>query len=366
MSQTNARSVTTEENGSAPSSRDAGPADADAPRNAPIGQVAAGLERVLRAEGVPAVDARITAAHMVEGTARGYVLHGVERIFQLLDGFRHGTQRPLTQRRLLRDGPGYAVLACEGGLGPPTAEEAMALAIRKADEVGIAVVGVLGAGHLGILAPWAEQAAKSGKVGVALTASEPAVVVPGGHTALLGTNPIAYSFPVDGIVLSADFSTAATTRGVLLDHRDRNEPLPPGLAVDETGQPTQDPEAALRGGLLPLGHGLKAAFFSVLVSVLAGPLMGGVANHKVTGTRWMNAPPNKADTFIAIDIAQLTDVRTFADEVRGLLERIEEDVPGFYFPGQGAQRRREQAERDGIPVSRELAEFLGLDGSGDR
>ena len=336
---------------------------AEAPQLVPMQEVGAGLERILRDEGVPPDDARITAAHMVEGTARGYVYHGVERIFQLLDGFGHGTQRPAAPRRTVKDGPGFAVLACEGGLGPPTAEAAMQLAIRKADDVGIAAVGVLDAGHLGILAPWAEMAARAGKLGMALTASEPGVVVPGGRTAILGTNPIAYAFPVDGIVLSADFSTAATTRSVLLDHRDRGEPLPPGVAVDEEGNPTQDPEAALRGGLLPLGHGLKAAFFSILISVLAGPLVGGVANHRVTGTRWMTAPPKKADTFIAIDIAQLTDVATFSEEVRGLFERIEEDVPGFYVPGTGAQRRREHAEREGIPVSARLAELLALNGS---
>jgi L-2-hydroxycarboxylate dehydrogenase (NAD+) len=359
MSQIDARSAAAADNGAAGSARNKG----DARQMAPMQEVAARLERVLRAEGVPADDARITAAHMVEGTARGYVYHGVERIFQLLDGFDHGTQRPAAQRRTVKDGPGFAVLECEGGLGPPTAEAAMQIAIRKADEVGIATVGVLNAGHLGILAPWAEMAARAGKLGVALTASEPGVVIPGGRTAILGTNPIAYSFPVDGVVLSADFSTAATTRSVLLDHRDRGEPLPPGVAVDEEGKPTQDPEAALRGGLLPLGHGLKAAFFSVLISVIAGPLVGGVANHHVTGTRWMTSPPRKADTFIAIDIAQLTDVATFTDEVRGLLERIEDDVPGFYVPGTGAQRRRERAEREGIPVSARLADLLGLNRS---
>jgi L-2-hydroxycarboxylate dehydrogenase (NAD+) len=332
---------------------------ADEYRRMPIADVEQGLVRVLRDEGVPTEDARVTAAHLVEGTARGYIHHGVERIFEILDGFGKGTLSPAADSRQLVDAPGLAVIDARSGLGAPIATAAMALAVKKAESAGIAAVGVVHAGHLGILAPWAEQAAESGQLGIVMTTTSPAVVVPGGRTAILGTNPIAYAFPLDGTNVTVDFATAATTRGVLLDHRDRGEPLPPGMAVDESGLPTTDPEAALRGGLLPLGGGLKGSFLSLLVAMLAGPVVGAVANHRVTGTRWMTDPPTKGDIFIAIDFAQFTDRSTFAEQMRDFFAQIEHDVPGFYIPGEGSRLRRQDAERQGIPVSPRLASVLG-------
>jgi len=325
----------------------------------PIADIEQGLIRVLRDEGVPTEDARITAAHLVEGTARGYIHHGVERIFEILDGFGRGTLSPAADSTQVVDAPGLAVIDARGGLGAPIATAAMELAVKKAESAGIAAVGVVHAGHLGILGPWAEQAAASGQLGIVMTTTSPAVVVPGGRTAVFGTNPLAYAFPLDGTHITVDFATASTTRGVLLDHRDRGEPLAPGMAVDEEGLPTTDPEAALRGGLLPLGGGLKGSFLNLLVSVLAGPLVGAVANHRVTGTRWMNAPPTKGDIFIAIDLAQFTDPSTFIEQMRDFFAHVERDAPGFYIPGEGSRRRRRHAEQHGIPVSPRLASLLG-------
>jgi L-2-hydroxycarboxylate dehydrogenase (NAD+) len=324
----------------------------------PMDEVESGLARVLRAEGVPPEDATITAAHLVEGTARGYIHHGVERIFEILDGFRHETLVPVARPRRLRDAPAVAILDADRGLGAPLAAQAIGLAVDKAGHVGIAAVGVVNAGHLGILAPWAERAAAAGQLGIVMTTTSPAVVVPGGRTAVLGTNPIAYAFPVGETVVTADFSTAAITRGILLDHRDRAAPLPPGLAVDEEGLPTTDAQAALGGGLLPLGGTLKGGLLSLLVSVLAGPLIGAVANHHITGTRWMNSPPNKGDIFIAIDLAQLTDASAFASELESFFDRIRDDVPGFYPPGEGSRARREDSLRNGIPVTERLDTLL--------
>ncbi len=328
-------------------------------RMLPLAEVESGLFSVLHGEGVHEDDARITADHLVEGAARGYLHHGVERIFEILDGFRNETLSPSARRGRVLEGPGFATLDAHEGLGAPAAAEAMTLAIEKSEQTGIAAVGVANAGHLGILAPWAELAADTGKLGLVMTTTSPAVVIPGGRTAVLGTNPIAYAFPLDDGIVSVDFSTAAATRSMLLAHKESGELLPLGLAVDEHGAPTIDPEAALRGGLLPLGGEFKGALLSLLVAVLAGPVVGAVANHRVTGTRWMTAPPTKGDIFIAIDLEQFTDRTTFSEQMRSFFDHVQADVPGLYVPGQGSQRRRAEAAGRGIPVSPKLEALLG-------
>ena len=46
-------------------------------------------------------------------------------------------------------------------------------------------------------------------------------------------------------------------------------PIPEGWAVDENGQPTTDPVAALKGALLPFG-GLKGYCLSFIINRLSG------------------------------------------------------------------------------------------------
>jgi LDH2 family malate/lactate/ureidoglycolate dehydrogenase len=86
--------------------------------------------------------------------------------------------------------------------------------------------------------------------------------------------------------------------------------------------------------------------------------VGAVANNRITGTRWMNAPPTKGDIFIAIDVAQFTDASVFAAEMRDFLTRVEEDAPGFHMPGAGSRARREASVKNGIPVSDQLDALL--------
>lgn len=316
------------------------------------------LAAILREAGVDPADASSAAAHMVEGAARGHLGHGVERVFEMLEGLSGGVLRGSARRETLREGPAFAVLSGGGGLGAPAAIEAVDIVREKSVEAGVAAVGIVEAGHLGVLAPWAEAIAEGGNLGLAMTTTEPAAVFPGGSTALLGTNPIAYAFEADGETISVDFATVEITRAELLDRCAKGEPLSVGVAVDEHGEPTVSPDAALRGGLLPLGGGLKGAWVNLLVGALAGPAIGAAANHRTTGTRWMSAPPTKGDLLVAVNLDLLSRQASFGADMAALLDSLEDDVPGFHRPGSGAQGRREEATRLGVPVSEALDALL--------
>ena len=118
---------------------------------------------------------------------------------------------------------------------------------------------------------------------------------------------------------------------------------------------------------MPIGGSLKGALLNLLVSVLAGPAIGGVANDRITGTRWMSAPPNKGDFFLAINLDLLTSQATFGEEMGRLLDELSADVPEFHRPGSGARGRRAVAVRRGVPVSERLnAELLRMKGTGSQ
>jgi LDH2 family malate/lactate/ureidoglycolate dehydrogenase len=306
--------------------------------------------------GVDRDDALVTAAHLVEGSVRGYPSHGIERVPQLVEMLRSGTLRPEARPRVERTRPGVLVIDAGHGLGPPAAALACALAREAAAECGVGLAALRDAGHLGTLAPWAERCAGTDAFALVSSSSEPGVVAPGGHVPVFGTNPIAYAWPSPSGGGSADFSTAAITRSDLLRAAENGDPLPPMAAVDGNGEPTRRAEAALAGGLLPVGGGTKGGLLSLLAALLAGPVAGGPASQDVRGTR-RDEPPHRADLFLVVDLSATTDLGTFGPAVDAMLAAAGAGS-AFHPPGSASRRRREAALRDGIPVSAVTADLL--------
>lgn len=283
-------------------------------------------------------DSEITAKVLVEGNRRGYPNHGVSRLTQIIEGYNNGKIATKPDVRVISEGIAYKVIDAGYCLGQPIGVKAMQMAVDIAKETGIALVGVNNACHLGILAYYAEIASKSGMLGIAMSTTSPAVVVPGGKTKLLGTNPLAYSFPLKDKLFTADFSTSSISRAKLLEYRMRGEKLPDGLAVNCKGEPTTDPEEALQGGLLPHGGDIKGALISILISVISGPLIGGLCNHMVTGTRYMDSLPTKSDIFISIDIEKFTPLNTFTAKCEDYFMKMIEDNTDFRIPSSGKNK----------------------------
>lgn len=319
--------------------------------------VLAATSACLVAHGVRHSDATTTAAGLVEGTRRGYLDHGVERMLDIIPALGSGALRGDPDRTVVFDRGGFLVIDGDSGLGPPAAQEAVDLASERARHHGVAAVGVRGAGHIGVLAPYVERAAATGCFALATTTTAPATVVAGGGgEALLGTNPIAYAFPSEeGRIVSADFSTSAVSRSVLLGHAARGEPLPPGVAVDSSGSASTDPEAALSGGLLPHGADVRGTLLGLLVAVLAGPLVGAPPNHKVVGTRDLSRPPHKGDLVLCLHIGDEADRARFGADVGALLGRMVASASDFHLPGSESARRRRGRT---VPLSDATAALL--------
>jgi len=325
----------------------------------PVPAVMRRLTALLTWHGVPPASARATARVLVEGTARGYLDHGVERIFQILDGFRAGTLRPDARARTVRGTAATALVDAGHGPGHHAARQAMRLAVRLARGAGVAAVGVRNAGHLGVLGYYAELAARAGCVGVVMSSTSPAAVVPGGGRPVLGTNPLAFAAPAKGLVMTADFATTGISRGRLIRLRDLARPVPDGMAVDARGRPTADPAVALaEGGLLPLGGAVKGTLLALLVAVFTGPLIGGPPNVDVVGTRFVDQPPNKGDLFLAIDPAAFGDPAAFEAAMTRQLDAMTGSSPLFRAPGRRSAARVRETLSAGLPVSPRLAALL--------
>src|SRR6185312_10108367 len=121
----------------------------------------------------------------------------------------------------------------------------------------------------------------------------------------------------DPLVL--DMATGLVAMGKIYDYANRGEPIPPGWALDEDGNPTTDAAAAKEGAIAPFG-GAKGYALGLTLEVLVTALSGAAIGTDVKGTLDSDMVCNKGDLFIAIAprknerVAAL--VSAYLDEIR--------------------------------------------------
>ena len=164
-----------------------------------------------------------------------------------------------------------------------------------------------------------------------MTNASPVVAPPGGNKAVIGTNPIAMSVPGDGeLAMHFDFSTSAVALGKITMAKAAGESIPLGWAVDADGQPTTDPEAALKGALVSAG-GYKGWGFGLMVELLAAGMTGGVNSLDVSGLKLPDGQPHDLGQFYI-----MIDPATHGDQFTDRFARVAEAVAlqeGARLPG---------------------------------
>ena len=160
-------------------------------------------------------------------------------------------------------------------IGQAVAVEAMQAAMDMADRFGVGVVSVDDTFHYLWGGGYVLDAAQRGYIAYTNCTSTLAEVVPfGGRFPTLGTNPHSWGFPTRdaiGFPIVIDWATSTIAMGRVQQMLREGQQLPPDAAIDEAGNPTQDP--ARVAALLPFGahkgYGLS------LINELTAALIGG-------------------------------------------------------------------------------------------
>ena len=186
-----------------------------------------------------------------------------------------------------------------------------------------------------------EMAARAGLIAIHTVAAPPMVAPLGGAKPALGTNPIAFGFPMDGDPLVIDLGTSAFM-GTDLQFRERlGIPLPEGVAIDEHGRPTTDAGAARCGALLPFGGHKGYAL------ALAMHALGVSAQYLFIAF--------KPDLFMPLEDYR----RALAAEIAMIKATPRQDrVDEIRIPGERAYRDRARLTRDGLEIDRRIHDAL--------
>ncbi|UYG08589.1 Ldh family oxidoreductase [Halomonas sp. M4R1S46] len=139
-----------------------------------------------------------------------------------------------------------------------------------------------------------------------------------------------------------DFATSVVARGEIELHRRAGEVIPEGWAIDPDGRPTTDPGRALEGAMLTFG-GYKGSALSIMIELLAGPLIGDLLGHETRPASDDGAGrPWHGELILAIDPRTL-----LGDEVDRYLQHAEALFDGVLRQGARlpSQRRHEARQR---------------------
>ena len=137
------------------------------------------------------------------------------------------------------------MLDADGALGHLACYRAMEEAVDIARTHGIGAVTIKRMSHMGAAGAYALWAAEQGHIGLLTANSDAAVRLHDGRDAFHGTSPIAIGAPAPGQrPWLMDMATSAVPFNRVLLYRSLGITLPAGVAVDETGRPTTNAEAA--------------------------------------------------------------------------------------------------------------------------
>ncbi len=160
-------------------------------------------------------------------------------------------------------------------LGQAVAWEAIERCMTLADRHGTGTVSVDNAFHYLWGGGYVMEAARRGYIAYTNCTASLAEVVPfrGVHPTL-GTNPHSWGFPTTdaiGYPIVIDWATSVIAMGRVQQLKREGKPLPPGAAVDASGKPTTDPDAAV--ALLPFGD--HKGYGLSLINEIVAALIGG-------------------------------------------------------------------------------------------
>jgi LDH2 family malate/lactate/ureidoglycolate dehydrogenase len=306
-------------------------------------------------------EAAVTAARvLVRTSARGVDTHGVSRALVYAQKLRSAelTAKPDV---VLEDRAGVLHCHADGGMGQVVATRAVEAAVERATHSGFVPVVMHEIGHLGALGMFALQAAESGMIAFVGQSAPPMMALPGARAAAIGNNPLAFASPVgDGPPLVFDIAASKVARGNVLAAARDGRAIPPDWAIDADGQPTTDPQAALKGAMLPMsGH--KGIGLAMMVQCLAGSLSGAVP-PALNGAAPGSAPARVGAFLFVANPALIAGTDAFRAHMGDWLQtyRRASGADGRY-PGEGAARLEADRTRNGIPVSASvLAELRTL------
>jgi LDH2 family malate/lactate/ureidoglycolate dehydrogenase len=326
------------------------------------GQLKAAVSQVLRGYGAAEDEAAVVAESLVQAEMRGTDTHGLPYLKLLIERIEARMVTVPTQITIVRQDRATGLLDGGNGIGQVAGWKAMELSALKAREFGLGLTLVRNTNNIGFLAFYTRRAAERGLVGMAMGNANAAISPWGGAEAFFGTNPLSLAVPGNDEPLALDMSSSLVARGKIRKAQRLGEKIPLGWALDEFGVPTEDPGAALKGTLVPIG-GPKGYGLALMVDVLAGMLSGSAFGPEVKSFHQLMGPTRVGAMMLAIDVERFMPLAQFRNLIKGYVDSIRSSrkakgTSRIYLPGEIESEKEKTCRAQGIRLSDPSVEML--------
>lgn len=311
--------------------------------------------------GLDSTTAKQVTDVLVHADKRGVHSHGVMRVEHYCTRLAAGGLNKSAKFKIEQVSPSVAILDSDDGMGHSALIAATEHGIEMASQTGLGFVSIKNTSHCGALSYFMEQATSQGMIAIGMTQTDTCVAPHGGAERFLGTNPIAFGFPVDGShPMIVDMATSATAFGKLLHAKETGQEIGKGLAIDKDGNETTNPHQV--ENLLPFG-GHKGSGIALAIDALTGVLMGANFGNHITRMYGEYDKMRKlASLVIIIDPTRL-GTPLFSSTMALMTQELREvrPVPGVdkvRAPNDPQVEYAAQCDVQGIPVAQGVYDYL--------
>ena len=313
---------------------------------------------------VSEADAKVMADSLLFADMRNVSSHGIVRLPLYMSKVDSGIMNIKATMPYLKEQGATALLDAQNGLGQLAGYKGMVKAMELGKKYGIGMCAVRESNHFGTGAWFSMIAADQGMIGIAMANASPAIAPFGTTTPFLGTNPLSIAVPAGKthkpIVLDMAMSTVA--RGKIRLSAMKGEKIPLDWGLDVSGNPTDDPNEALKGSLVAIG-GVKGSALSLIVDLLCGILTSTGLTGDTKNITDTSGPSHTGHAFIAINIANFIDLDEFGASVDTVIDKIKALPPRFeggkiYMAGEIEYGLMDARKNEGIPLDESVIASL--------
>ena len=319
------------------------------------------IAAILVAAGSAQTEAQTVATNLVMANLSGHDSHGVGMVPRYVKSIAAGELVLNTDVEVVTDSGSLLVIDAHRGIGQSVTHQAMEIAIKRAKDTGVCVMGLRNSHHLGRVGHWAEQAITEGLISIHFTnaVSQHWVAPYGGAEARFVTNPFTVGIPrpeADGGPFVLDFATSAIAQGKVRVAYNAGKQTPTGALIYHAGNPTTDPSVLFepvdgRTGALTTMAAHKGYALAMVCELLGAALTGGAVtipkNQPKAGV-WNNM------LTIVFDPARFGTQNAFESSTREFVEwvksaRLMEGHDEILMPGD-PERRSRKARAQAVPI----------------
>ena len=302
---------------------------------------------------------------LVFANLRGVDSHGIMRLPSYFKRLKEGGCTINPKINILKEEPSIVLIDGDSGLGQVVGMHAVKLAIDKAKNQGISIVGANNSSHYGAASYYSMKITEANMIGFSMTNGEPVMTAWGGKKRLIGNHPISIAAPhLPGKPVVLDIATSKVSGGKVRLAAKNKQKIPEDWIIDSTGKKTDNPnELAAGGALLPFGE-YKGYGLAVMIEILTSILMNaGILHHAKSGMKVFDASTDIGHCFMAVNIESFIPLEDFIKKVDWMVKEIKnsptaEGVREIFVPGEIEHRVEAERKREGIPVSEQVLEDL--------